>query len=888
MSTLATDRSNWMTRHFVDREEPVRLFEEAEYAIKNEAHQVLTFHGLGGQGKTQLRYRLEEILSKKAPPHLSWGAVDLNGQVGVRPAHLLLQMRNAVKKNTKNEKISFPLFDLAFGYFWKDAHPGQPSPMVEENWWDLVSVATGTAAQFLPIPYLAPVLEKVGRAVAKYAYDKLREHEADAKTHLYSRETVLPSHEIERRLPAIFVRDLQLWQKDRPGSRFLFMFDQYDSILEEGGASNLLRPNNADSAVRELVSMCSGALFVFFSREQLNWERVDPSWAKRLDGRQHQLCGLSEKHAEAFLELAGVANSATRSTMIEAASVRPRSNGESECFPLMLDLGVTLLENATSSDQIDFHIADVGFSAKRHELLSRVLRSYGAPLQATLVRLAVCRRFDRAVFAFIVNAFRTGVPLDAWSTVASLSFVRPMGEGNHLTFHDLVRQGLEATMARDELLETHRLLFQHFEEAATVKRLPDVSYMHVASAAEAFHHCNSYSPREALLWWEVKGSSFRNNGLDRFLEEIDLACVSIAVASFGNGSIEHAAAQERWAGNLDTQGRYSEAEALHRRALAVREAIEGDAARGTAASLDGLAYNVGVQGRYAEAEALQRRALAIREALGPSDRDIAMTLRNLGSTLDSCGRHGEAEGYHRRASAIWERGDVLAPLDMAVCMDSLAWNLDAQGKHTEAADLYQRALAICEKEVGPRSPRVADSLDGLGWSLDVQGLHAQAQAKFLRGFRIRRLAWGMKHHLTATSLANLAGSTAAQGQYARAERFYRRALDVLEKVRPASHWHTAAVRSDLAACIDERGRFSEAAPLHHEAITCLLAAFGEAHARTCWARYKFARHRDFRGDRDGATLIGQRALETLLALSGLADWRVHELQQWMASRSRPS
>ena len=71
-------------------------------------------------------------------------------------------------------------------------------------------------------------------------------------------------------------------------------------------------------------------------------------------------------------------------------------------------------------------------------------------------------------------------------------------------------------------------------------------------------------------------------------------------------------------------GRYDQAEALFKRALAIREKAKG-ADRALATALDNLAAVYKAQGRYAEAEPLQKRAVAIDEkVLGPDNSDLAV------------------------------------------------------------------------------------------------------------------------------------------------------------------------------------------------------------------------------------------------------------------------
>ncbi len=72
-----------------------------------------------------------------------------------------------------------------------------------------------------------------------------------------------------------------------------------------------------------------------------------------------------------------------------------------------------------------------------------------------------------------------------------------------------------------------------------------------------------------------------------------------------------------------------------------------------AASLDGLAGLYQAQGRYAEAEPLHKRSLAIFEkALGPEHPHVVTSLENYAALLRKTGRHTEAAKMKARAKAI--------------------------------------------------------------------------------------------------------------------------------------------------------------------------------------------------------------------------------------------
>jgi tetratricopeptide (TPR) repeat protein len=58
------------------------------------------------------------------------------------------------------------------------------------------------------------------------------------------------------------------------------------------------------------------------------------------------------------------------------------------------------------------------------------------------------------------------------------------------------------------------------------------------------------------------------------------------------------------------------------------------------------------EGKYSEAEGLYKRALAIREqALGTSHPDVARTLDNMAILYESRGESGSALAYSRKATA---------------------------------------------------------------------------------------------------------------------------------------------------------------------------------------------------------------------------------------------
>ena len=104
------------------------------------------------------------------------------------------------------------------------------------------------------------------------------------------------------------------------------------------------------------------------------------------------------------------------------------------------------------------------------------------------------------------------------------------------------------------------------------------------------------------------------------------------------------------------QGKYAEAEPLHKRALAIREKALGLEHPNLATSLNNLGGVYVAQGNYAEAEALLKSALAIAEnALAPEHPDVALILENYAVLLRETDREAEAVEMEARTKAIRDR-----------------------------------------------------------------------------------------------------------------------------------------------------------------------------------------------------------------------------------------
>jgi len=284
---------------------------------------------------------------------------------------------------------------------------------------------------------------------------------------------------------------------------------------------------------------------------------------------------------------------------------------------------------------------------------------------------------------------------------------------------------------------------------------------------------------------------------------------------------------------LKDQGRYSEAELLHERALFIREGQLGANHPTVATSLNNLATLYCVQGRYSKAEPFYERALSIREGqLGADHPDIAQSLNNLAELYRSQGRYSEAKPLYKRSLSIYERQLGADHPTVATSLNNLAELYRSQGHYSEAEPLHRRALSIREGQLGADHPDIAQSLNNLANLYCTQGRYSEAKPLYERSLSIYEGQLGANHPTVATSLNNLAELHRSQGYYSQAEPLFERSLSIRKKQLGADHPDIAQSFNNLAGLYDSQGRHSEAEPLYGRSLDICFQKLGQEHPTT--------------------------------------------------------
>ncbi len=289
----------------------------------------------------------------------------------------------------------------------------------------------------------------------------------------------------------------------------------------------------------------------------------------------------------------------------------------------------------------------------------------------------------------------------------------------------------------------------------------------------------------------------------------------------------------------ETQGESLSAQALLDRGVErLRTNMDEDAGvRAQLFSAIGDVYRK--QGRYDQAAALFRDALAAQAALhGPDDPALAPALTDLGTTLTITGAYADADSLLQRGVELLRGASPAQPLATARALNALAYLRRETHRYADAAELYREALALREAHLPATHPDRAESLTNLGLIHVKRDDYATATRYYEEALTIREAQYGPNHTAVAHSLSHLGWLHEQQARYATADSLYRRALAIRQDVLGPDHLATLNSLNLLGWLQYKRGRYAEGLPLLEAALEGYRARLGPNHLYVANARYK--------------------------------------------------
>jgi tetratricopeptide (TPR) repeat protein len=621
---------------FVDREDYIQTFIEAVNNIGQKEFSVLVYYGVGGIGKTSLRKELPKCLDENYVEYpdkkLVWASIDLQFEKRREKNTFLVSLKNELQKKYK---INFPSFEIAHAIYWKKANP--EIPLREENY--LFFEGDNAFDDFFgvidKIPYFS-IVPATARLIKSSLTSFIKWWKTTGEAELFQLSEKEPM-EIEEDLPYFWAQDLNNYLERTSKSAILFI-DTYEALWEkEKGQGNF---NARDEWIRELIlNLPNSSLWVICGREELRWKEIDNDWNNYLE--QYKLEKLPEEDALYFLNRCGIKENEVKRIILKA----------SECVPYYLKLEVdtyTEISKTRSPKPDDF--------AKIHsEIFDRFMKYLNGPEQETLKVLSVPRFWNRDIFNSLIDKFKTGYSLTAFSELKRFSFVQET-EGK-LLLHPLMRESLQVYQDQEVKKEVHGFMCDYYTNHLNSIDIKAITPEHELALTEAFYHAKKSFEAEYLLKWFITVSDpFNRAAFWKLIALMYEEIRQVLEAKLGSEHPDVANSLNNLALLYSNMGSYEKALPLYQRALDIRENVLGPEHPSVATTLNNLALLYSNMGSYEKALPLYQRALDIREnVLGPEHPSVATTLNNLALLYENMEAYDKATQLKEKYPAFFEK-----------------------------------------------------------------------------------------------------------------------------------------------------------------------------------------------------------------------------------------
>ena len=204
----------------------------------------------------------------------------------------------------------------------------------------------------------------------------------------------------------------------------------------------------------------------------------------------------------------------------------------------------------------------------------------------------------------------------------------------------------------------------------------------------------------------------------------------------------------------DAAYRCGECKDEYRDALSIvllRARLQAERADGqdTSFTVDTLAVELQTQGKFDEAEPLFREALeGQRETLGSRHPSTLTSINNLGVLLYAKGDRAATEPLFREALEVFRETLGSRHPSTLTSITNLGLLLKAKGDLDAAESLHREALEVSRETLGSRHPDTLASISNLGLLLLAKGDLAAADPLFREAQKVRRETLGDRHPRT--------------------------------------------------------------------------------------------------------------------------------------------
>jgi tetratricopeptide (TPR) repeat protein len=418
-------------------------------------------------------------------------------------------------------------------------------------------------------------------------------------------------------------------------------------------------------------------------------------------------------------------------------------------------------------------------------------------------------------------------------------------DGLHTFFHDYLRRAVEERyLADDEAKhERHRAIAEYFATQPYDARRRDEEpwQWEQAEAWDELKECIAAIPMLRLL-----GTAQKQYELIGYWRALGERCEMVEeyaarLRQYLEASHEDAPALLHQLGKFYvTAARFDAAERCFQEELQRCSDLFGETDLRTARAAEDIATVLYHEGKYSEAEASARRAVAVYDTILPaSDPARCESLDTLFASLYQLGRFEEGEAVCRRALEVSEAAFGAGHAETCTRLNNLAALLAARGDIPGAIEVMRSAVAISESTLGKGHPELGDRLTTLGSLLHSAGELDEARTMLERAVAILDAVLG-DHPFLAVALTNLTVVLKDTGETAAAEEAMQRALRIRRALLGEFHAETLITQLNIARLHWLAGRYDESEAGYRQYLPVLTELLGVSHPNVRYFTVRFA------------------------------------------------
>lgn len=287
--------------------------------------------------------------------------------------------------------------------------------------------------------------------------------------------------------------------------------------------------------------------------------------------------------------------------------------------------------------------------------------------------------------------------------------------------------------------------------------------------------------------------------------------------------VTYASSLSHYIGSQEFDDIYSEAISRIERSRPLDAALLGKTVREWAASLFS-------RRRYSQAQDMLQRAIAmVSTTSGANALELSRLYLYVGDGENYQDNDAEAEKAYVKAIAIAKNNLPQGIPEAVNAIETLGHLKFKTGNFQSAEETLLSALALADPSIYWHDPIYQSVLDTLGLVLVNQGRYAEAETLLLATYSAHKNRNGLNSLANVPSMSSLGELWLATGRAAEAESIFRESLAILERSGEVDQSGLAATLCQLSSALSGQHKNAEAEPVAKRCLDMRQQLFGKFH-----------------------------------------------------------